>query len=212
MLKKSLAFLCLTIGSLVFVNTSVYAHVTVKPAEVGVGKYQNFVVSVPVEKENPTVSVKLLIPGGVESVMPNVKPGWKIDTKKIGQGEEAVVSEILWSAGSIPPGQRDEFVFSAKTPATTTTLEWKAYQTYQDGTVVAWDKSSEELKDKKEVENIGPFSQTKIVDDIAQSTATPKSTQENLSSGSDSGILQMVAYASLAISLIALVISLKKKQ
>lgn len=146
-----------------FITVSAYAHVTVKPAEVKPSTYQTFTVSVPVEKEIPTTALRLLIPAGIQSVMPNVKPGWKIEMKKETiDGEEKVI-EVIWSAGSIPVGQRDEFMFSAKTPIEKGSISWKAYQTYRDGSVVSWDVENVGHDDQM-VENTGPASITNVVE------------------------------------------------
>lgn len=158
-----------------------FAHVTVKPAQVGIGSWQTFSVGVPVEKDKPTIGVRLVIPEGAEYVMPNVKPGWTITTKKTGEGEESKVTEIEWKGGTIPTGQRDEFVFSAKVPETPTKLHWKAYQQYQDGTVVAWDASEEELgDDSHDFSTKGPFSTTEIIDDLSVEPSDQSQTSENM--------------------------------
>ncbi|HVS79355.1 MAG TPA: DUF1775 domain-containing protein, partial [Candidatus Paceibacterota bacterium] len=102
------------------------AHVIVHPSEAGVASYQTFDMSVPVEKDFPTVALKLLIPDGVTNISPTVKPGWTIDVKK---DENGNATEIDWTGGSIPVGERDDFTFSGKVPAAATTLAWKAYQT-----------------------------------------------------------------------------------
>ncbi len=81
---------------IVLLAQPVFAHVTVKPSEVTVASYQTFTVGVPVEKDIPTVSVKVLLPAGLESVTPYVKNGWKIS---------ATGTEIVWTGGSIPAGQ-----------------------------------------------------------------------------------------------------------
>ncbi|HRH31118.1 MAG TPA: YcnI family protein [Candidatus Paceibacterota bacterium] len=147
------------------ISSTVSAHVTVKPNQAGIGAYQTFTVNVPVEKDIPTVGVRLVIPEGVASVTPNVKPGWRVTVKKDSNAEDAKVTEITWTGGSIPVGQRDEFAFSAKTPATETKLNWKAYQTYRDGTVVAWDQDAGTLDET--AENVGPYSTTTIINDLA---------------------------------------------
>ena len=161
-----------------------FSHVTVKPAEAGIASYQTFTVSVPVEKELPTTGVRLLLPEGVTSVMPNAKAGWKIDMKYIlgndpgedskdgGRARKQVV-EIAWSGGVIPAGQRDDFMFSAKVPSTESTLHWKAYQQYQDGSVVAWERDPREPVEKNpagrsDFSRIGPFSQTKLINDLGK--------------------------------------------
>jgi uncharacterized protein YcnI len=177
----------------------VSAHVTVKPSQVGIGAFQTFTVGVPVERDLPTIAIRVVIPEDVEYVTPNVKPGWKITTQKSGVGEEAKVSEIIWTGGTIPAGQRDEFLFSAKVPASETTLVWKAYQTYQDGTVVSWDiahaAQPKNAEGKDDFSKYGPYSETKVINDLTHTSAPAKtaSTQADATS--------------LTISIVALVFS-----
>lgn len=171
------------------------AHVTVKPVQVGVASYQTFSMSVPVEKDQPTIGLRLVVPEGLSSVTPTVKPGWTIATKKDGAGESAKVTEISWTGGSIPAGQRDDFTFSAKTPADATTISWKAYQTYQDGSVVSWDKTPSE---KEEGENVGPYSTTAVVDDLTEDTAKNATNTNGLS------------WIALVFSLVGIALALRK--
>ncbi len=168
-MKKYFYITAAFIVSSLLVPVSIFAHSVVSPSNAGVAQYVNFSLSVPTEKDNPTVSVRLVVPSGVTNVTPNVKAGWKITEKKTGEGEDAVVSEIEWSGGSIPPDQRDQFLFSAKTPSTPSNIVWKTYQTYQNGVVVGWDK---EASDNTESDTRGPASQTKIINDLAPA-ATP---------------------------------------
>jgi len=150
------------------------AHVTVRPSEVGVGAYQTFNVSVPTEKDIATTEVRLLIPQGLESVRPNVKAGWNVEIVRDGEGEGSQVREIIWRGGSIPADQRDDFFFSAKTPAEAGALRWDAYQTYSDGTVVAWDAdASEQPKDETGADEFsvrGPYSTTRVINDLTNKT------------------------------------------
>lgn len=166
------------LGILAVSAIPVFAHVVVKPNQVGVGERLNFVVGVPTEEDNPTVGLRLVIPEGLESVRPNVKPGWTITLKKESSGEDTKVTEIVWTGGSIPPDQRDEFVFSAKAPATQITLVWKAYQTYKDGDVVSWDASpasvEEFVKNNPSTEDDNhnaprPYAETKVINDLQKS-------------------------------------------
>lgn len=167
-----------------FVVSIASAHVTVKPTEVGVASYQTFTVGVPVEKDIPTVSVRVVLPEGLESVTPYVKNGWKI---------AATGTEIIWSGGSIPAGQRDDFLFSAKAPSKEGHLIWKAYQTYSDGSVVAWDNAPAGGHDAMDADALNPYSETHVVDDL----------------GHKGGLnLSVVA---LALSVLALGLSLRKR-
>jgi uncharacterized protein YcnI len=149
------------------------AHVSVKPTQVAVGTFQTFTTGVPNERDQPTTQVRLLIPEDVEHVSPNVKPGWTVKKSTSGEGDEAKVTELIWSGGSIPAGQRDEFLFSAKVPAEEITMKWMAYQTYQDGTVVAWDRQpGGDSHAQEQSPNTGPYSETKVLDDLNPPVAT----------------------------------------
>jgi uncharacterized protein YcnI len=192
-------------GIIILPVTTVLAHVVVKPAQVGVGAFQTFTVGVPNEKEQVVTGIKLVIPAGLKHVSPNVKPGWTIDIKKEGSGDEAVITELYWFGGTIPVGQRDEFLFSAQVPSTETNLKWKAYQSYKDGTVVAWDQESANTTDD-DSSNAGPLSLTKVVNDLGkapvqnQVVSEPKAQQLPL-------VFSMIA---VAISTVALFRSQKK--
>src|SRR6478672_11213882 len=143
----------------VLLPANAYAHVTVKPAEVVTAGFQTFTIGVPNEREIPTTKIRLEIPEGLNYVSPTQKQGWTISVERAGSGEDATVKSITWDGNSVEQGFRDEFTFSAQVPSKATERQWKAYQTYSDGTVVAWDKAEE----KDDAENSGPFSVTKVV-------------------------------------------------
>lgn len=233
--------LLFTFLSLLF-TFPISAHVTVKPAEVGVGQRLNFAVSVPTEENNPTTSVRLVIPQGLQSVRPNVKPGWNVQIKRVGEsmkgevlntGEKApdpeTVTEIIWSGGQIPAEMRDEFVFSAQAPAEETSLNWKAYQTYSDGAVVAWDADpktvAEYEKNKGQAffsgennPNAGdddhsapkPYSITKVVNDLAGSPK-PATAQALIQDDKESNLPLILSAIAVIISGFALGLTLRKR-
>lgn len=164
---KGVATLGLGAFFLMTSNTA-FAHIVVRPNQVGVAAFQTFTVGVPVEKDIPTTSVRLIIPEGLQHVTPNVKPGWEVAVKEEGQGESATVTEITWTGGAIPSGQRDEFLFSAQVPAKEAKVVWKAYQTYADGSVVAWDQDPNDHHGHDNgATDGGPYSETNVVNDIA---------------------------------------------
>ncbi len=204
-------FLFLTLSILLFVTPHAEAHVVVKPNQAGVASYQTFTVGVPNEKDIPTVALKLLIPEGVKSVSPNVKPGWAINLTKNGEGEDAKTTEINWTEGEIPAGQRDDFLFSVQVPGKKTTLNWKTYQTYADGTVVSWDQNptsmrniSHEKMEELEKKGKGPYSQTHIINDLFTTT-------KNAMESSDDTHTMLVAYVALALAALSLGLQLRKK-
>jgi uncharacterized protein YcnI len=186
-------FLTLIIFSLVaFTPIQSFAHVTVTPSAVKPAAFQTFSVNVPNEKDIPTVKVRLVLPGGLQYVQPTTKLGWNVNIIKDGEN----VKELEWTTGLIAKGFRDEFGFSAKVPGNETKLAWKAYQTYQDGSEVAWDKDIESndghsKTDSKEQPN--PYSVTEV---------TEKDTDSSHSSTSTSGLQSSILWALTLIALI----------
>jgi uncharacterized protein YcnI len=185
-----------------------FAHVVVKPNTVAAAAFQTFTTSVPNEKDNPTIGLRLIIPTGLKSISPNVKPGWTISVKKEGD----VVTEIEWTEGSIPAGQRDDFLFSAQAPAEETTLVWKAFQTYEDGEVVAWDHDAKESTHDEKMEDDKPHtpaSKTEVVEGDLNEKSDHETPQQVITKTNNS--TPIVSYLALAVSVIALTFSLKKK-
>jgi uncharacterized protein YcnI len=182
--------------------STVSAHIVVKPSEAGIGSFQTFTMGVPVEKNIPTVALKLLVPAGLKEVAPTVKPGWNISMKK--NGEE--VTEIDWTGGSIPAGERDDFTFSAQVPSAPGTLEWKAYQTYNDGSVVAWEQDPASMQPGTEG---NPFSVTKVIDDLSTGAAGSSTGGMNPAPASNASVLTLSIVA-LALSVVAIGIARKK--
>lgn len=179
-MKKIIISVTTALLGLFLLVVPVFAHVGVKPSQVSVGAFQTFTVGVPNEREVATIGIRLVIPEGLEHVSPNVKPSWKIEVKHEEMSGENVesndhsehkVTEIIWTGGVIPQGQRDDFFFSAKVPVNETTLSWKAYQTYADGQIVSWELTPdmEQPKDEKgnpDFSKFGPASSTKVINDL----------------------------------------------
>lgn len=198
---------------------SSYAHVVVKPAQVGVGERVNFAVSVPNEEDTPTVKLRLLIPNGLQSVRPNAKPGWNIELKKTASGD---ITEIIWSGGTIPVDLRDEFIFSAQAPATATTLVWKAYQTYGDGDTVAWDNDPKMVEKQSTMKSADgddhnaprPYSETNVMNDLTSSgeknTISPNSAPPMVKESKDNTALVLGIVGTLS-SVVALALHFRKK-
>lgn len=185
--------------SIMVVPAMAFAHVVVTPAQAGVGARTLFNVSVPNEKEVAVTSVKLIIPNGVQSVQPNVMAGWTIDVDKSGDD----VTAITWT-GDIPVGERADLVFKAQTPTKAGDLDWKAYQTYADGTVVNWDQAPSTDKGDSDANTSGPYSVTSVVDDLTSST---DSDNQNISTVSV--VALVAAIAALLFSITSLLVRRK---
>lgn len=157
-MKKAIISGFLAVLSVVLFPAAAFAHVVVTPKSASLAQRLVFNVSVPNEKTIAVTNLKLSIPNGVGDVTPTSKDGWKITTTK---NVDSEITSITWT-GTIPTGERQDFSFSAQTPATPTELIWKAYQTYADGSVVHWDQAS---TSGHESENAGPYSITKVTSD-----------------------------------------------
>jgi uncharacterized protein YcnI len=172
-----------------------FAHVIVTPNQAGIGQELTFNVSVPNERSTPVTTLRLVLPSGVTDVIPTSKDGWTITTTSNGSSSDPEVTSIVWSEGSIPIGQRQDFSFSAQVPGTSTTLDWKAYQTYADGTIVHWDQTPAGSDDS--IGNAGPYSVTKVSNDL---TSSPSESSPNTTlSVVLSGVALLISVSSLFI-------------
>lgn len=212
---KNLSAFFIGIASLFLIVTPAFAHVIVYPNQAGVAATQDFTISVPNERDIPVVGVRLVLPSGLIDVSPNTTPGWKITTKSKGTGASATLSEIDWTNGSIPVGQREEFIFQAQVPPEPTTLAWKAYQKYSDGTVVSWDEDPakvENLTDAQQdaladKENKGEYSTTQVINDL--STGNVSNTTTNAPSQT-AQLTEILSGLALILAIAALILSRKK--
>jgi uncharacterized protein YcnI len=132
-----------------------WAHVVVQPPSLPKGASDAiFSFSVPNETTDGSnvTGLEVDFPTNTPllSALAQTKPGWDatVVTAKLpkpvttddGTISEAV-SKITWTAtaGGIPPNQFDLFTVSAgQLPSNTGSLEFKAIQTYSDGTSVSW--------------------------------------------------------------------------
>lgn len=220
MVRKIVIGMVSSILGLTLSVAPVFAHAVVKPNQAGVAAFTDFSLGVPSEKDVSTTSVRLLLPAGLNFVSPVVKPGWKVEVKSgpIPAGMKAPVAadgdvattiptEIDWTGGSIPAGQKDIFAFSAQVPAEAGELDWKVYQGYSDGSTVSWDLGPNDLqpKDAKgnpDFSSKGPFSKTMVVNDLKSSTTTGDSMGKSGTSGSTNN-----TKAPLALSVLAVIMS-----
>ncbi len=114
---------------------SVQAHITLDPAEAPAGGFVKYTVRVPTERDVPTVRIRVEFPAGVVVSRFLPKEGWQRQVEKDSSGR---VTAVTWSGGNLGPDEFEEFAFLARNPSTPGKIVWKAYQTYQDGTVVEW--------------------------------------------------------------------------
>jgi uncharacterized protein YcnI len=111
-----------------------WAHVEVTPEEVVAEEYATLTVTVPTEQDVPTTEVRVEVPEGftVSGVQP--VPGWKYEFEEDG----GLITSVSWSGGEIGPREFQQFLLSAQAPEEPGEYSWRAFQTYEDGSVVEW--------------------------------------------------------------------------
>ncbi|MBI2821587.1 MAG: DUF1775 domain-containing protein [Acidobacteria bacterium] len=127
------------IGSLFALDA--FAHVGVFPRQATAGALHQFLrVRAPVEKEIPTVELKIEIPpewkaagGAVNRV--ELDPLWKVALER---DEDDWIRSITWSGAEAPDYAYIDFGIIVTMPKLTGMQQIKAYQKYSDDSVVAW--------------------------------------------------------------------------
>jgi uncharacterized protein YcnI len=137
---KSRLFTCLlAVGA--FFAAEALAHVSLNPRQGISGTHHvAFTVRAPVEKDIPTVELKIVIPpewkdagGQVDRV--ELDPLWDVSIEK---DEDNWIKSVTWSGAEAPDFSFIQFNLIITLPKLTGMQEIKAYQKYSDGSVVAW--------------------------------------------------------------------------
>ncbi|UDY24888.1 YcnI family protein [Nocardioides sp. Kera G14] len=144
-----------TVGSLLFLGAPAFAHVTVNPGTAPQGGYTKLTFRAPDESDTAsTTKIEVQFPSDhpIASVRTRPVPGWTAKTTTTkpttplsdddGPITE-IVSTVTWTADSakdaIQPGQFQEFDVSVgPLPTDADQIEFKALQTYSDGSIVRW--------------------------------------------------------------------------
>jgi len=117
---------------------SASAHARISPPVAIAKDLELFTLAVPTEEESSsTTAIELTVPKGfgIDSFVPS--PGWKRSVQQTGSGENAVITTVKWSGGSVPTGEDSTFSFLASTDASKT-YTFTVRQTYSNGKVVDW--------------------------------------------------------------------------
>ena len=137
-MKKMIASFVVMFAVFSFFTGMASAHVTVLPKETTQGSYEMFTVRVPSENETvPTTQVKVEFPAEVSISRFEPKPGWKYEIEKDSSGK---ITSVTWTAENTGLSSTEFGLFNmqGKVADDATEIAFKAYQTYQDGSVVEW--------------------------------------------------------------------------
>jgi uncharacterized protein YcnI len=181
------------------------AHVVVDPQNAIKGTFQEFTVRVPNEKDIPTVKVELDVPATVDISQLNPVPGWKYDLTKDSSGK---ITKMTWTStgDGIAPSEFEKFTVAGLISRDATAIDWKAHQTYKDGSIVDWvgNDTSDTPAPVTKVNSV-PANVTVSDDgDITYNDSTSASTAKS------SNLPLYISIAAAILGLLSLVISLQK--
>ena len=117
--------------------TQAAAHARVSPPVVLANEGQVFTLAVPTEKEGATTRIEMTPPSGFSIDSFVAAPGWKRLALTKGSGENATVTKVTWTGGSVPTGEDAALSFLASTQRSGD-YTFAVRQTYSDGSVVDW--------------------------------------------------------------------------
>ncbi|OXM83498.1 YcnI family protein [Paenibacillus rigui] len=192
------------------------AHVTVQPPETTQGSYEKFAVRVPSEKDIPTVKVEVKFP--LDSVTISrfePKAGWKYELAKDASGK---ITGVTWTAtgDGLSATEFGEFYMQGKVADTATSITWKAYQTYKDGSVVEW-VGAQGADKPASVTKVNPKPAGATADSHGNTAAAPAAGHDKASEPAAAGAAASQAplylsIAALVLGLISLIISITKRK
>jgi uncharacterized protein YcnI len=115
-----------------------WAHAEISPAIFQAGEGREFVLAVPTESADATTtSVELTPPAGFQVFGFAAVPGWRRTVDQTGEGEDATITKVTWSGGSVPEGEYARFPFTGNGDDVET-YAFEIRQTYSDGSIVDW--------------------------------------------------------------------------
>ncbi len=213
-MKKLITSFVFTFGFLSLYAGIASAHVTVLPKETTQGSYGMFTVRVPSENESvPTTQVTVEFSSDITISRFEPKPGWKYEIEKDATDK---ITSVTWTAEGegLSPTEFGLFNMQGKVADTATEIVWKAYQTYQDGSVVEW-VGAQDAEKPASVTTVNPKPADGAGDhhgtDTKEEVETEQTQEEVKETTSPSNAPLYVSIAALIAGLLALVISLKKK-
>ena len=192
----------LGLSAMLVMSVPAWAHVVVSPEQVTAGDYETLTVSVPPEKEIPTTQIRVEVPEGflLSGVQP--VPGWEHTFQEDG----GVVTAVTFSGGEIRPQEFQQFLVQAQAPEEPGKYSWKAFQTYEDGSVVEWTGAPDSEEPASVVEVVsGGSEQSQSSPKPSEASASQKEASSDAAVLAETGGTKPAVYAGLGF--VGLVVS-----
>ena len=180
-------------------TASAAAHAVVQPSASRPADLQRYTLTIPNERDAPTVAVRMEVPDGIDYLLVEKKPGWTTRLEKRAGRTAAVVFE----GGSIQPGFYDTFRFIARNPPDEETIAWNVRQKYGGGEVVDW--NGPPGSDTPATRTVISESATPVdTVDVASGkpSAAPAAVEGETSTGNRDWVAFVIALAALVVALI----------
>jgi uncharacterized protein YcnI len=215
-MKKIMASFVVILAAFSLFTGIASAHVTVLPKETIQGSYEMFTVRVPSENETvPTTQVKVEFSPDVTISRFEPKPGWKYEVEKDSSG---TIISVTWTAENqgLTSTEFGLFNMQGKVADDATEIAFKAYQTYQDGSVVEWIGAPDSEKPAS-VTTVNPKPADTSDDhhgttESKDETSTEQANEEAVKESNNSSNAPLyVSIAALIAALVSLGISLKRR-
>jgi len=217
----------LAMGAVVLMAAPAWAHVSISPTSAPKGSDAVLGFTVPDESDSAsTVKVAIFFPTDHPIAEALVEPiaGWtaKVETVHVakaiptdaGSVNEAVKS-VTWTGGHIVPGDFQEFKVSVGLPADASSLEFKALQTYSDGTLVNWIEDTP--ASGPEPDHPAPVLTLTAADETGGTTpastggtasTTPAPLPSDVATTSDVNSAKTISYVAIGIGAVGLILAL----
>ncbi|MBP1993550.1 YcnI family copper-binding membrane protein [Paenibacillus eucommiae] len=207
--KMMMNCVILMIGSILFAGIA-SAHVVVYPTQTTQGSYEKFTVRVPSEEEGTsTVKVEVRFQVDAVSILRfEPKPGW---TYEVAKDAENKITGVTWTSegDGLARIEFGEFSMQGKVADAATQIEWKAYQTYKNGTVVEW-TGAEGSQKPSSITLVQAKAAGTSVDSHGQSTTVDEKNSEG--DGSSSQTALYLSIAAVVLGALALIVSIARKK
>jgi uncharacterized protein len=198
------------------------AHVTVHSADaVSGGDDAEIVFRVPNEESTPTTKVEIALPADkpIAGVYAENKPGWSAVIKstklatpiKTDDGDiTTAVVDVTWTAtaGGTPVGGYDDFTLAAGHLPDTSSITFKAVQTYKNGDVVRWIETGSSAQHPAPVLTLGAAQPAATASPSPAVTVTASAAPVATNASSSDSTAKALGGAGLGVAVLAALLAL----
>jgi uncharacterized protein YcnI len=215
----------IAMGAIVLMAAPAWAHVTISPTSAPKGSDAVLAFTVPDESDSAsTVKIAIFFPTDHPIAEALVEPiaGWTakvvmVHVAKAIQTDDGSVNEavqsVTWTGGHVVPGDFQQFKVSVGLPDDAASLEFKALQTYSDGTLVSWIEDT--VTGQPEPDHPAPVLTLTSGDEATGSTTpasvsstTPATVPSDVATTSDVNSAKTLSYVAIGVGAVGLILAL----